>query len=62
MRNRIADPAAEGTIAAMKGKLAALRRQYRDSDGPVVTDAQASPGAVERGRRHPQAAAGMHRH
>ena len=60
MRNRIADPAAHAQIAALKRKLAALRRQYGDSDGPPVSDAISSPAAIEYGRSQADAAARMH--
>lgn len=36
MHNRIDDPAMQRRIAAMKQRLAALRRQYGDTDGPAV--------------------------
>lgn len=36
MRNRIDDPRQQPRIAAMKKRLADLRRQYGDSDGPAV--------------------------
>lgn len=39
VRNRIDDPAMQGRIAAMKRRLAALRRQYEDTNGPPVFEA-----------------------
>ena len=62
MRNRIAEPGMQGRIAKMKRQLEALRRQYRDTDGPAVGDALASSAAALRGQRQAEAAAGLHRH
>ena len=36
MRNRIADPKIQPVIADLKRRLANLRKQYRDTDGPAV--------------------------
>lgn len=36
MHNRIDDPTMQEHILAMKKKLAGLRRQFGDSDGPQV--------------------------
>ena len=36
MRNRIADPKVQPVIADLKRRLANLRKQYRDTDGPAV--------------------------
>ena len=62
MRNLIDEPAMQGRIAEMKRRLAALRQQYRDSDGPAVADALTSAKAVARGKRDAEAAAGLHHH
>lgn len=62
MRNLIDEPAMQSRIAEMKRRLAALRQQYRDSDGPVVADALTSAEAVARGKRDAEAAAGLHHH
>lgn len=62
MHNRINDPRLQGRIAAMKRRLQALRQQYRDNDGPAVTDPLASRAAILRGQRQAEAAAGLHHH
>lgn len=59
MHNRIDDPSAQDVIAELKGKLAELRAQYKDSDGPAVGDPLS---AVAKGKRDAQAAAGLHHH
>ena len=59
MRNRIDDPAMQPTIARLKDTLVALRREYRDSDGPAVTDPLS---AVAKGQSDAQAAAGLEHH
>lgn len=60
MRNRIDDPTMQTTIAGLKTRLAALRREYRDSDGPAVSAALGAEAA--QGRRDAMAAAGLHDH
>lgn len=59
MNNRIADPNVQSVVARMKDRLKALRRQYRDSDGPAVSDPLS---AVAKGKRDAEAAAGHHKH
>jgi len=59
MHNRIADPKMQGTIVQLKRKLVDLRAQYKDSDGPAVSDPLS---AVAKGQRDAEAAAGLHHH
>jgi len=59
MHNRIDDPKMQRTIARLKDTLVDLRRQYRDSDGPAVTDPLT---ASAKGKRDAQAAAGLESH
>ncbi|WP_375289031.1 sulfatase [Qipengyuania sp.] len=59
MHNRIDDPTVQATIAHLKDALVDLRRKYRDSDGPAVTDPLT---ASAKGRSDAQAAAGMEAH
>ena len=62
MRNRINDPAMARVIARMKQKLAALRAQYRDSDGPAVGAATGDSAAAAKGRQDALRAAGPGHH
>jgi arylsulfatase A-like enzyme len=62
MHNRIDDPRVQDEVARLKVKLEALRRQYRDSDGPAV-DAPLSDGrARAKGLRDATSAAGAGHH
>lgn len=60
MHNRIDDPAMQDEVASLKDRLEELRRQYKDSDGPAVSDPLALPSAVAKGRRDAAAAAAHH--
>ena len=59
MHNRIDDPAVQAVVAEMKERLEVLRSQYRDSDGPAVSDPLT---AVAKGQRDAEAAAGAGHH
>ena len=41
MNNRIRDPKVQGIVTRMKGRLAELRRHFRDTEGPGVEPAAA---------------------
>ena len=60
MHNRIDDPAMQETIGDLKPRLVALRREYRDSDGPAVSAALGEQTA--QARSDAMAAAGLHHH
>jgi arylsulfatase A-like enzyme len=60
MHNRIGDPAMQPVIANLKTRLEALRREYRDNDGPAVRAELGTQAA--QGRRDAMAAAGLHHH
>ncbi len=60
MHNRIDDPKVRPIVTRLKARLAELRAQYQDSDGPAV-NAPLAAGAAK-GQRDAEAAAGLHGH
>lgn len=62
MHNRIDDPAVQGNVASLKGKLKALRERYGDSDGPAVEAPLTLAAAITKGKRDAESAAGLHHH
>jgi hypothetical protein len=62
MHNRIDDPKVQDKVARLKAKLEALRRQYRDSDGPAVDAPLSDRRARAKGLRDATSAAGAGHH
>ena len=62
MHNRIDDPKVQDEVARLKVKLEALRRQYRDSDGPAVDAPLSDRQASAKGLRDATSAAGPGHH